>query len=129
LPLSVLILTTGSFVVLFFSHQVTTTILSLFACICASTELNLELLLKKRITLETAQQQSRLFETLKNKPFWIWNIEEHKHEYIRTNGDCCFNHIIGLLQKDGIDKPLFLWSCSYRIPCFDLINLFLLFSH
>jgi hypothetical protein len=27
-------------------------------------------------------------------------------EDIRTNGDCCFNHIIDLPQKDGIDKPL-----------------------
>jgi hypothetical protein len=25
--------------------------------------------------------------------------EEHKQEDIRTNGDCCFNHIIGLLRK------------------------------
>ncbi|MFL6413201.1 MAG: DEAD/DEAH box helicase family protein [Nitrososphaeraceae archaeon] len=23
------------------------------------------------------------------------------------NGDCCFNHIIGLPQKDGTDKPLY----------------------
>jgi hypothetical protein len=63
--------------------------------------------LKKKVTLESAQQQSKLFETLQNKPFWIWNIEEHKHEDIRMNGDCCFNHIIGLPQKDGIDKPLY----------------------
>ncbi|HJT48833.1 MAG TPA: DEAD/DEAH box helicase family protein [Nitrososphaeraceae archaeon] len=27
--------------------------------------------------------------------------------YIRSNGDCCFNHIIGLSQKDGNDKPLY----------------------
>ena len=26
---------------------------------------------------------------------------------IRTNGVCCFNHIIGLPQKDGVDKPLY----------------------
>jgi hypothetical protein len=42
-----------------------------------------------------------------NKPFWIWNIQQHKLEDIRTNGNCCFNHIIGLPQKDGIDKPLY----------------------
>jgi hypothetical protein len=29
------------------------------------------------------------------------------HEDIRTNGDCCFNHMIGLPQKDGNDKPLY----------------------
>jgi late competence protein required for DNA uptake (superfamily II DNA/RNA helicase) len=42
-----------------------------------------------------------------NKPFWIWNIDEHEQEDAKTNGDCCFNHIIGLPQKDGLDKPLY----------------------
>jgi hypothetical protein len=64
--------------------------------------------LKKRVSLGiTIEQQSRLAEILLNKPFWIWNIEEHKQEDIRTNGHCCFNHIIGLPQKDGNDKPLY----------------------
>jgi hypothetical protein len=63
--------------------------------------------LKKRVTLEAQQQQSRLFERLHNKPFWIWNIKEHKIEDIKTSGDCCFNHIIGLPQKDENDKPLY----------------------
>ena len=64
--------------------------------------------LQKRITLEapTIHQQSRLIE-LHNKPFWIWNIDEHKQEDIRTNGDCCFTHIIGLPTKEGVEKPLF----------------------
>jgi hypothetical protein len=47
-----------------------------------------------------------LFQRLQGKPFWIWNIEEHKQEDIRTDGDCCFNHIIGLPQKNGIDQSL-----------------------
>ena len=64
--------------------------------------------LRKKVNLTTAQQQqSRLTEMLQNKPFWIWNIEEHKQEDIRTNGNCCFNHIIGLPQKDNVDKPLY----------------------
>jgi hypothetical protein len=63
--------------------------------------------LKKRVSLEVTQKQSRLFERLQNKPFWIWNIGEHKQQDINTNGDCCFNHIIGLPQKDGNDKPLY----------------------
>jgi hypothetical protein len=66
--------------------------------------------LHKRVSLEaptTQQQQSKLTEKLHHKPFWIWNIEEHKQEDIKTNGDCCFNHIIGLPQKDGLDKPLY----------------------
>jgi hypothetical protein len=55
--------------------------------------------LKKRVTLELTQQQSRLSERLYNKPFWIWNIEQHKLEDIKTDGDCCFNHIIGLANN------------------------------
>jgi hypothetical protein len=60
--------------------------------------------LKKRVSLETAQQQSKLFEMLLNKPFWIWNVEEHKKEDIKTNGNCCFNHIVGLPTKEGRKK-------------------------
>jgi terminase large subunit-like protein len=41
------------------------------------------------------------------QPFWIWDKEEHRQEDIRTNGDCCFNHIIGLPQKHGVDKPMY----------------------
>jgi hypothetical protein len=74
--------------------------------------------LKKRVSLEaTAQQKSKLFEKLQNKLFWIWNIVEHKQEDIRANGDCCFNHIIGLPQKDGNDKPLY----DYQRIIFDLL--------
>ena len=75
--------------------------------------------LRKRVCIET-QQQSRYSERLQNKPFWIWNIEDHKQEYIKTNGDCCFNHIIGLPQKDGIDKPLY----DYEKIIFDTLTLF-----
>jgi hypothetical protein len=63
--------------------------------------------LKKRVTLEVAQQQSKLFDICRGKPFWIWEIHEHKKEDINTKGNCCFNHIIGLPQKDSVDKPLY----------------------
>jgi hypothetical protein len=63
--------------------------------------------LKKRVSSEIAQQQSGLTDRLHDKPFWIWNVEEHKQEDINTKGQCCFNHIIGLPQKDNIDKPLY----------------------
>ena len=62
--------------------------------------------LRKRVSLEVSQQQSRLSERLRNKPFWIWNIDEHKQGDIKTNGDCCFNHIIALPQKDGNDNEI-----------------------
>jgi hypothetical protein len=62
--------------------------------------------LKKRVSLETTGQH-RLFERLRNKSFWIWDIREHKAEDIRIRGDCCFNHIIGLPTKERIEKPIF----------------------
>jgi hypothetical protein len=62
---------------------------------------------KKRVTLEISQQQSTLFRRLRNKPFWIWDIQDHEEEDIKTDGDCCFNHIISLPQKDENDKPLY----------------------
>jgi hypothetical protein len=74
--------------------------------------------LRKRVSLEaTYQQQPELFSRLQIKPFWIWNIQEHKREDVRTNGDCCFNHIIGLPQKDTVDKPLY----DYQEIIFDCL--------
>ena len=73
--------------------------------------------LKKRVTVEIAQEQSILFKRLRTKPFWICDIEEHRKKDIKTNGDCCFNHIIGLPQKDSIDKPLY----DYEKMIFDFL--------
>jgi hypothetical protein len=56
--------------------------------------------------LETPQE-SKALERLRNKPFWIWNAEEHKREDARTKGECCFNHIIGLPCKGRTEKPIF----------------------
>jgi hypothetical protein len=65
--------------------------------------------LKRRVSLETTiiQQQSKLFEICKGKPFWIWDTKEHKQQDIKTKGNCCFNHIIGLPTKDGVEKPIY----------------------
>ena len=74
--------------------------------------------LKKRVCLETTtQQQYKLSEILKNKPFWIWNIAEHKLEDIKTNGYCCFNHIMGLPTKEGEQKAIF----DYEKILFDAV--------
>ena len=52
--------------------------------------------LQKLVQQSQHEQQNTFFERLRNKPFWIWDKEEHKQEDIKTDGDCCFNHIIGL---------------------------------
>jgi len=64
------------------------------------------------------EQQTRLFSTLKGKEFWIWNSEEHNLYDIRTSGDCCFNHIVGLPKKNGIEKPLY----DYQETIFDTLK-------
>ena len=42
-----------------------------------------------------------------DKPFWIWDNYLHGAQYTKTNGHCCFNHLISLPTKDGRQYPLF----------------------
>ena len=69
-------------------------------------------------------EQLELFNRLKNKPFWIWNIEQHKKQDIKTKGDCCFNHIVGLPTKENKEKPLY----DYEKIIFDNYQVLLLFQ-
>ena len=39
---------------------------------------------------------SSSFLSLKDKPFWIWDQQEHLEKAEETDGNCCFNHIVGL---------------------------------
>jgi len=60
--------------------------------------------LKKRINSSNQQQQqTQSFDKLQNKPFWIWDQQQHRLEDIKTNGYCC----IGLPTKEGLEKPIF----------------------
>jgi hypothetical protein len=52
-------------------------------------------------------EQDDLLRRLRDKPFWLWDQNQHKREDIRTKGDCCFNHIVGLPKKNNIEKPIF----------------------
>jgi hypothetical protein len=60
--------------------------------------------LQKLVQSQSDPEQSKL---LRDKPFWIWDQSKHKQEDIKTIGDCCFNHVIGLPRKDNQEKPLF----------------------
>jgi hypothetical protein len=44
---------------------------------------------------------------LLGKPFWIWDKEEHRRQALSSNRTCCFNHVVGLPQKDKREYPLF----------------------
>jgi hypothetical protein len=58
--------------------------------------------LKKLVSQQQKENtRKELFERLQGKSFWIWDKQQHKLKDIRTDGDCCFNHIIGPPQKDG----------------------------
>ena len=50
---------------------------------------------------------SRVLQRLRDKPFWIWDQQQHRQEDITTKGDCYFNHIIGLPKKENKEKPMF----------------------
>jgi hypothetical protein len=63
--------------------------------------------LQKLAHSQLGPEQFQLLQKLKDKPFWIWDQRLHKQEDIKTKGDCCFNHIIGLPSKDKVEKPLF----------------------
>jgi hypothetical protein len=52
-------------------------------------------------------KQLQQLERLRDKVFWYWDPGKHKEKDRSSNGDCCFNHIIGLPRKNGKRKPLF----------------------
>ena len=71
---------------------------------------DLQKLVSSSHSLSQQQRESAhkdLSQRLKDKPFWIWDKEQHRLEHIKTDGDRCFNHIIGLPTKEGVDKPMF----------------------
>jgi len=63
--------------------------------------------LQKIVQSRSSPAQKELLERLRDKSFWIWDQKQHRQEDIKTKGDCCFNHIIGLLTKDKGEEPLF----------------------
>jgi hypothetical protein len=52
-------------------------------------------------------EQVQAIQKLRRKEFWFWDRNKHKDQDRIYKGKCCFNHIIGLPTKDGIEKPLF----------------------
>jgi hypothetical protein len=64
--------------------------------------------LRKKIEkAKIGRQRTRRFKFPKGIPFWIWDTERHRQEDIRTGGNCCFNHWIGLPRKGGLERPIY----------------------
>ena len=65
-------------------------------------DLQKKLVQKQEYTQSNNSKRTRLlFDRLRGKPFWIWNLSTHRQEDARINGDCCFNHIIGLPKENN----------------------------
>jgi len=56
---------------------------------------------------EKERTSSSSFLALRDKPFWIWDKQEHLKLAEESDGQCCFNHIIGLPVKDKQEYPIF----------------------
>ena len=63
--------------------------------------------LHQKLRQSQVPTSSSSLSVLKGLPFWILNQEQHTQEHIRTNGECCFNHVCGLPTKDRKEYPLF----------------------
>ena len=66
---------------------------------------------------QNSQSLQSSLDILRDKPFWIWDKQEHLRLAKETNQQCCFQHICGLPQKSGREYPLF----DYQKLIFDTL--------
>jgi hypothetical protein len=68
-----------------------------------------------KLASRSQQENTRkeLFARLQDKPFWIWDKEQHKQDDIRTDGDCCFNHVI-----DAVGNSYLIYNIPLAGRCF-----------
>jgi hypothetical protein len=55
----------------------------------------------------TYNLEHNYLDVFKGKPFWIWYEKMHDQLYTRTQGQCCFNHLVGLPKKNSKEYPIF----------------------
>jgi hypothetical protein len=64
--------------------------------------------LNKRGIEDDLSARDKLYQRIRiAKEFWIWDEKQHKIKKKLTNGDCCFNHIMGLPEKDDKTHALY----------------------
>jgi Terminase large subunit, T4likevirus-type, N-terminal len=61
---------------------------------------------------------NKLLDIFVGKPFWISDKQKHDLEFLITNGNCCFNHCIGLPVKNGKEYAIF----DYELDVIDKIQ-------
>jgi hypothetical protein len=62
--------------------------------------------------------ENKVLDIFLDKPFWIWDNEEHDIRFKETGCKCCHVDILGRPRKDGIDFPIF----DYQKSIFDAIE-------
>lgn len=71
------------------------------------------IVLSSEDTAEDSAAMKQLLKHTRDKRFWwIGNASEHTRRYKFSNGNCCFNHIIGLPKKNGEEKGFFDYQYS-----------------
>ena len=74
---------------------------------------------KLRQSIQKSQSNSSSnLDILRDKPFWIWDKQEHLKQGKETNQNCCFQHIVGCPTKERRERPL--WD--YQKLIFDCIE-------
>ena len=68
---------------------------------------DLQKLVESQSSSSSNLELQKLLTRLRDALFWIWDKNQHRREDIKTKGDCCFNHIIGLPKKENGEKPMF----------------------
>jgi hypothetical protein len=71
-----------------------------------------------RSTNPLLSEHAHDLEVFQNKPFWIWDQQEHYKAFKETEGKCCHVDILGRPQKDGKDYPIF----DYQKLIYDAIE-------
>jgi len=66
------------------------------------------------ITTSLSDNAGNDLQVFEGKPFWIWDKTKHDNEYTKTNGNCCFNHMIGLPMKNGIAHPMYDYELEFK---------------
>ena len=71
---------------------------------------DLQRLISSQSDNHSSSPQELLFAKLRSKSFWLWDSTKHRELARTSKSGCCFNHIIGLPKKDGIEKPFFYYE-------------------
>jgi hypothetical protein len=63
--------------------------------------------LQKLVQSQPSSEPNQLLKRLRGKSFWYWDQGRRKERDRASKGDCCFNHVVGLPRKDGVEIPMY----------------------